>query len=395
MRPWRIDVPVLWIAIISGAVSLSGCEEASARADGVWVDTLRDGRVVVSSPDSPSSRGAPVPTLVEELRIGSVEGDCDAFANVISLFVDNPGRIYVADLGANTIRIFSPSGACLQTLGRDGSGPGEFSMLAGIAWSRHSLWAMDAHAHRLTMFDSAGAVRASLSLGPTWRARFPWPLWVDRDGRVHRWAVPYRVPDGTPPTSLSTFLVRHGSGETFAAADTFRIPHLDRRAETFSRTAGNLTEISSVPYSPAVTLDVAADGDVWLANQAVFDLHKVTYQGDTTKTVRLRRPPAPLDGSDRRRIAAETGVPPDKLPDHKLSLRSIHSGANGWLWVATETGTVREWDVFDESGVYIGRIASPVPLDTRPPPVFGEETIIGVSRDALDLQYVVRLRIIR
>ncbi|MYA33339.1 MAG: hypothetical protein F4164_05510 [Gemmatimonadales bacterium] len=103
------------------------------------MDTLRGGRVVISSPDSPSSRAARAPTLVEELRIGSVEGDCDAFASVVSLFVDGPGRIYVADLGANTIRIFSPSGACLQTLGRDGSGPGEFAMLAGIARSRHSL----------------------------------------------------------------------------------------------------------------------------------------------------------------------------------------------------------------------------------------------------------------
>ncbi|MYA33338.1 MAG: hypothetical protein F4164_05505 [Gemmatimonadales bacterium] len=254
---------------------------------------------------------------------------------------------------------------------------------------------MDALAHRLTLFDSTGAVRASLSLGPATSARFPWPLWVDNGGRVHRWAVPFRVPDGTLPTSPSTFLVRHGSGEALAAADTFRIPHLDRRVETYSRTAGNLTEISPVPHSPAVTLDVAADGDVWLANQAVFDLHRVTYRGDTTKTIRLRRPPAPLVGHDRQQIAAATGVPPDRLPDHKLSLRSIHSGANGWIWVATETGAVREWDVFDEYGVYIGKIASPVLLDTKPPPVFGEETVIGVSRDALDLQYVVRLRIIR
>ena len=374
---------------------LASCEEAPARAGGVWVDTLRGGRVAVSSPDSPSSRLARVPTLVEELRIGSVEGDCDAFANVISLAVDDHGRIHVADLGANTVRVFSPQGACLRTVGREGSGPGEFRMLAGIVRSPHSLWAMDASAHRLTVFDSVGAVRASLSLGPSMSVRFPWPLWVDNDGRVHRWAVPFRVPDGTIPISRSTYLVRHGSGETLAAPDTFRIPSLDRRVETYSRTDANLTEISPVPHSPAIVLTVDGDGDVWLANQAVFDLHKVTYQGDTAKTVRLRRPPAPLDGLDRQRIAAATGVPPDRLPDNKLSLRSIHSGANGWLWVATETGAVREWEVFDEQGVYIGRIASPVPLDMYTPPVFGAETIIGIVRDPLDVQYVVRLRIIR
>lgn len=381
--------------MIYGAVSLSSCEEVPARADGVWVDTLRGGRVVVSNPDSPSARAARVPTLVEELRIGSVEGDCDAFGDVISLAVDDPGRIYVADLGANTIRVFSPRGACLQTVGREGSGPGEFAMLAGIVRSPHSLWAMDAGAHRLTVFDSTGAVRASRWLGPPMSARFPWPLRVDNDGRVHRWAVPFVVPDGTIRTSRPTFLVRHENGEMLAAPDTFRVPRLDRPVETYSRTAGNLSETAPVPHSPAVTLDVDRDGDVWLANQAIFDLHKVTYQGDTTKTVRLRRPPPPLEGRDRQRIAAAIGVPPDKLPENKLSLRSIHSGANGWLWVATETGAVREWDVFDEDGVYIGRIASPVPLDTRPPPLFGAETIVGVVRDPLDVQYVVQLRINR
>lgn len=390
---WRFDLFVLWLTSVSGAVLLSSCGSSAGSPDEVWVDTLRGGRVVVSSPDSPSSYVASVPTLVEELRIGSVQSDCDAFANVISLAVDHATRIYVADLGANTIRIFAPQGECLRSVGREGSGPGEFAMLAGIARSRHSLWAIDARAHRLTLFDSTGAVRASLSLGPAMSARFPWPLWVDNHGRVHRWAVPFRVPDGTIRTSRPTFLVRHGSGETLAASDTLRIPRLDRRVETYSRTDGNMEEISPVPHSPAISLTVDGDGDVWLANQAVFDLHRVTYQGDTTRTIRLRRPPAPLEGRDRQRIAAATGVPPDRLPANKLSLRSIHSGANGWLWVATETESVREWDVFDEHGIYIGRIASPVPLDTRPPPVFGAETIVGVVRDPLDVQYVVRLRI--
>lgn len=396
MRVWRFDLLLLWLASVSGAVSLSSCGPSTGLPDEVWVDTLRSGRVVVSNPDAPSSGLERVPTLVEELRIGSVEGDCDAFGNVISLAVDDSGRIYVADLHANAIREFSPQGECLGSVGREGNGPGEFDMLAGIVRTRHTLWAMDAGAHRLTLFDSTDAVRASLSLGPTWSARFPWPLWVDNDGRVHRWAFPYREPDGTRSMSLPILLVRHGNGETLAASDTFRVPrpNPDRRVETYSRTIDNLTEISPVPHSPAVVLDVGSDGDVWLANLAVFDLHKVTYEGDTTKTVRLRRPPAPLEGPERRRIADATGVAPDRLPERKLSLESIHAGANGWLWVATETGAVREWDVFDEHGVYIGRVVSPVPLDEKPPPVFGAETITGVVRDALDLQYIVRLRII-
>ena len=380
-----------WVVFVPALVSLAGCD-GSADRDGVRADTPSVDRVVVSNPDSASAR---LPTLVEELRIGSVLGDCDVFGDVISLAVDDVGRIYVADLQANVIRVFSPQGECLSTLGGEGSGPGEFAMLAGIAWSSHSLWAIDALAHRLTVFDSAGAVRSSLSLGPAMGARFPWPIWIDEQERVHRWAVPSAIRQGTRSTASRSpfFVVRHADDRFLAPPDTFRIPRLERPVEEYSRTAENLTELSPVPHSPRMTLTVDGEGDVWLADQSIFDLHRVTYGGDTTKTVRLRRPPEPLDGAERNRLAATTGIPEEMLPDRKLALRSIHAAANGWLWVATDTGALREWEAFDARGYYVGRVAFPVALETRPPPLFGRETIIGVVRDPLDVQYVVRLRI--
>ena len=386
MRLAEFGLRAWWVVFVPALVSLAGCG-GSADRDGGRADPPSVDRVVVSNPDSASAR---LPTVVEELRIGSVLGDCDVFGDVISLAVDDVGSIYVADLQANAIRVFSPQGECLRTLGREGSGPGEFAMLAGIAWSSHSLWAIDALAHRLTVFDSAGAVRSSLSLGSAMRARFPWPIWIDDEGRVHRWAVPSAT---LPVASRTPFVVRHADDRILAPPDTFRIPRLERPVEEYSRTVGNLTELSPVPHSPQMTLTVDRDGDVWLANQAAFDLHRVTYGGDTTKTVRLCRPPEPLDGADRNRLAATTGIPEDRLPDRKLALRSIHSAANGWLWVATDTGAQREWEAFDAQGYYVGRVAFPVAIETRPPPLFGTETIIGVVRDSLDVEYVVRLRI--
>lgn len=86
---------------------------ADAQERRVRVDTLESGRIVVSNPDSPQAGPQGAPTLVEVLRIGSLDDTCEAFGRVMSLAVDGDGRIYVADSQANDIRVFSPRGECV------------------------------------------------------------------------------------------------------------------------------------------------------------------------------------------------------------------------------------------------------------------------------------------
>jgi hypothetical protein len=52
----------------------------------------------------------------------------------------------------------------------------------------------------------------------------------------------------------------------------------------------------------------------------------------------------------------------------------------------------REWDVFDARRRFLGVVTMPPPFTAL---VFRGGDIFGVSRDELDVQYVVRLRIAR
>lgn len=365
--------------VIVGAGSFLSCGPSAGTVD-VRVDTLVGGRVVVSSPDS-TLPGQPLPTLVEELRIGSLNGTCDAFGQVFSLAADDYGRIYVADFRANEIRVFSAEGECLQTFGRSGEGPGEFTMLAGILWRPPGfLWAIDAIQGRFTVFDSLGTVVATHRMVSARSASLPWRLWGDAGGNLHYW-------DPGPGN-----IVRYGPGLDLSPQDTFRVPRLER--EMYEQTYGNVRARTPVPHSPRIVHTVDWDGHVWLAKTSVFDLHETTFGGDTLRSVRLRRPAPQLTGAERDSLLEATGLSAQRLPEAKTVLGAFSVAPNGWIWAERGGRSITAWDVFDEQGFYVGAVRPPVPISAEPFPIFGHGTVTAVTEDALGVQYVVRLRVI-
>ncbi|WP_420449881.1 hypothetical protein [Candidatus Palauibacter sp.] len=375
--------------------ALAGCGTSAREGDDsvLHVDTLRGGRILVTNPDPfetpPPRPQLRPPALVEDLRIGSVDDPCSSFGEAFSIAVDDEDRIYVADLQSSEIRVFSPEGACLRTFGGAGDGPGEFSWLAGIAWQRPGLlWAMDAIKLRLTVFDSLGNALETHRFGHPMGASLPWPMWVAADTTLHI---------SNPGAGT---IEKYGSGPGLTVLGAFRKPTVEYDYYAPSaRTSGDgrvtLQELSTVPHSPEIVFTVDHEGEVWLANQAAFDLHEVSYAGDTVRTVRLRRPPPSLEGRERDSLAAATGLDARRLPEYKTVLEAVNVGADGWIWVTGDERTIEAWDVFNANGVYQGVVVPPVPIERKPFPVYGAGTITGVTRGELDVEYVVRLRVVR
>lgn len=377
----RTGVSAIVVATLLAAANF----RAGAQERRVRVDTLEGGRIVVSNPDTHRTDPQGAPALVEVLRIGSADDACDALDKVFSLAVDGEGRIYVADWRANDIRVFSPRGECVGTFGRSGEGPGEFGMLAGIAWQPPGyLWAMDAGRNRLTVFDAIGTVLAThpLRLGPA--ASLPWRMRVDAAGDLHFWR-----PD-------SYRILKYGTGPGLDSLESVAVPRAPPR-ETYEEQVdaggGRISMQRAIPYSPGVRWAVNPAGNVWLASTADFALHETTYGGDTLRTVRLDRPPPRLEGRERDSVAAAAGIPARRLPAHKHAIENILADADGRIWVDTDKGAARAWEVFDERGHYVGRVVSPVPVEKKPFPVFTAGMLTGVTLGELDVPYVVQLRI--
>lgn len=90
------------------------------------------------------------------LQIGSESGAPEVqFFRVQAIRRFDDGRILVVNAGTNDLRIYSPSGEHIRTIGREGSGPGEFRYPRDV-------WIIDADSlvvvdlDRASIFDSTG-----------------------------------------------------------------------------------------------------------------------------------------------------------------------------------------------------------------------------------------------
>ena len=89
--------------------------------------------------------------------IGSLDGQYDAFGNIWDVALDGRGRTYVADVGQSHVTVFDDAGAYLRTIGRRGSGPGEFQQPMQIGIDKaDTMFVFDVGLRRLSKFSPEG-----------------------------------------------------------------------------------------------------------------------------------------------------------------------------------------------------------------------------------------------
>ncbi|MYE69767.1 MAG: hypothetical protein F4237_06950, partial [Gemmatimonadetes bacterium] len=122
--------------ILMGLVATSACDGSGADSGtpsptGLEVTDSAGVRVVTNPPGD-----LVYAELAEEplLSIGQLTGPDELlFGRIATARRDGAGNVIVADRQAHQIRVFDAGGRHLQTLGREGEGPGEFETLSG-AW---------------------------------------------------------------------------------------------------------------------------------------------------------------------------------------------------------------------------------------------------------------------
>lgn len=101
-------------------------------------------------------------------RYGPQPSDGWFFTRIRDVAVDVRGQVYVLDDMEQRIRVFAPDGDLLRSMGRLGSGPGEFRRARWLRVLGDTLWVYDPMNARLTAFSTAdGALRENTRAGAT------------------------------------------------------------------------------------------------------------------------------------------------------------------------------------------------------------------------------------
>ena len=127
---------------------------------------------------------APTAWRIADAPIVSV-GANDEFASITSGAFFGDGSFVIGDARSYRVSVFDAAGRVQRTIGRSGSGPGEFRNLAwALPYRADSIATYDRAQRRLTVFSRAGIPARSVILGSPGEGWAPEALALLDDGRI-------------------------------------------------------------------------------------------------------------------------------------------------------------------------------------------------------------------
>lgn len=290
--------------------------------------------------------------------------------------VDQEGQLYIADPTQNTILVFDPDGNYLASIGREGSGPGEFRGPGTMDVFSNQLYVYDVMQHRVNVFDlNTRSVSHTVNFGSSAQE-----VRSIEDGLYSPREIFFRN-DQMFLMSFGSLLHTTPPERAGQVIDHYRKPYylIDRDGRRVSdklfeqkdyvfltaSVNGRIRTASGFPFIGKSLIAVAEDGTSY-----------TTWSEDFLITVRapdgtyLRAIYYPYEKVNLTRDAAVQGQERDihkqfvlqnELPETFTALNEILIDDENRLWVSTiiEDDNVYEWWVLQESGELITRFTWP------------------------------------
>jgi hypothetical protein len=403
--------------LLAGAAVIASACGGGADGGTEWTGTVVDsaGVQLVDNSVTPLWGEGDAWGFEEVLTIGEAAGDPDyQFGQIMGLDATSDGRILVLDGQAQHVKVFGPDGTFDRTIGKAGSGPGEFGPGAAIL--------MVGTADTVIVPDAGNQRVNVILLDEGEHTSFPLRF---EEGIPMRWQV-----------SVSGVLVAHRRALNLPNQDVVDVDLIARQAydgsivdtlatpprgETFSF-GGGLPEFHFFAPEPAWTL--LSDGSFAFAISDDFRITVSDLDGNVTRIITMPHEEVMVSEEDQgiitdliMRLMSEQGVPPQALDairegisyeENFPAFTQMRNGPENSLWVqrvgipSDMTDDEREnwnpvldqgsddWDVFDAEGRYLGVVTIP---DRFSPFSLHGDLLYGVWRDEFEVQYVKVYRI--
>lgn len=339
-----------------------------------------------------------------DLEIGSRDGaGADVFGRVSGLVEDVDGRIYIGDIQANEVRVFSLAGEHLYSFGEPGAGPGELNRPCCFALAPDGkFWIRDNGNRRYNGYVIEDAsLRFEEQRQMVHRSGGYWTrLTFREDGAL--------VDVGSSPEHPGEFVTARffvtEDGTLDASESAPIIPPEERGMTVVPRTVEGMTMrvVVNQPFGPRQILGHGPMGRWSHVLTSSYDVTSHTPSDTVQLTRDVEGPPLSPDELERaedglQRDLDRAGVGPGDLPfgipERHTPVRWLYYDAHGHLWVERNMPDTesREADIWTDDGSRIAEIHWPRDVELRIPGWIGETSALGVRRDSLGVETVVRL----
>ncbi len=378
---------------------LAGCDSAINDPPLVSVVDSSGIRVVTSHAAHGLDGWVIGPPAVDLATTGS--GEAHEFFRVDDMLVTSSGAILVANSASNQLRLFDGSGNLVESVGREGQGPGEYQGFLSLHEIRGDSILVRSRPDRVTVLD------ADLQFGRTYRMEgfllSVESLGPDALGALHGFAEAMSF-EGT-------------KSEVFRRETPLIRWTLDGVAQdTLFETAGfeDLIVVveggilsASFPFQK--TAVVSANGKAIATGRGEsFEFEIYSMDGELRAIYRV--PSYDLTISDAARtIEFDSLFGPnpsrfgqatsDQAPHRaqRPAFTDLVLDDLGYLWVGEHQGAARRnaprrWDLFDPEGHWLGALETPARFKVRQ---ITENHIVGVWRDDFDIEHPQLLELVR
>jgi len=345
-------------------------------------------------------------------------------SDVWQITVGPDREIYVLDGVAKRVNVYGASGHLLRTIGREGSGPGEFLAPLRAGWLADMLWVVEPGRRRVSLFHPSGefaraiTVPAQVSPGSVFMM-----VSLLADGSfLGREFGPPQIRQPQPHEALTRL------SEGGDPLDTVQMLSVEHREMRVSLPGGGVFQTVQ-PWSSHDVLAVSKSGDrIVVLDQSndgrgatgeyeiiVVDLpekrrsvRRVTYERVPfteeavdywiSESVSIDELGRFFGGPDaaRRAIAREVYRPRYLPPVRRATVRpfdqTVRVGIDRSIWIQRDNQdrNTSHWDVFDERLNPVGSVSVGAGVTVHE--ICGG-TVWGVELDDLDVPTVVRYRV--
>lgn len=287
------------------------------------------------------------------------------FGGIRDVDVDAHGRIYVADWRNHAIKVISPGGDLLTTIGAEGRGPGDFTGLVSIDLDRDSLFALDSELHRITAFGTdevrEAAYTVQLPRSDTPNAYASRLMKPDTTGFLVEYGTGYPVPPEVGRRQWVGWFTNDGS------------PIVDSVVAAPARPLLKFRDFTTVlPFGNESFFRLGAEGmTVWAGRNNSLHVKQYLLNGSLAHDIHLPHTPVPIDEEDVEEVL-NSAPPPLRekvaqaiqnagLPDTHPVFNEIVADTRGHLWIDVFDMLEEEsiWQVVDQSSQIVGSYIFP------------------------------------